>query len=134
MKKIFVTAVMLFGLLYIYSQSTLNFCGGVDPSGICIYNNNKFFFAPDSNNQRIFMEVHDAGTFSGTAKLTFKFYSVSKEGKEKYLNMVDQQVKPDWLYAWVPHIFDAPGKYNVKVFDDKGEMLCDKSLEVFNGK
>jgi len=121
-------------MLYIYSQSTLAFCGGVDPNGFCIYNNNKFFFAPDSTTQRIFMEVRDVNTFSGIAKLTFKFYSVAKGGEETYLNMTEQDVKPDWMFAWLPHIFDAAGKYNVKVFNDKGDVICDKSLEFFNGK
>lgn len=80
------------------------------------------------------MEVRNVNTFSGMAKLTFKFYSVAKGGEETFLNMAEQDVKPDWMYAWLPHIFEAAGKYNVKVFDDKGDMICDKSLEFFNGK
>jgi len=80
------------------------------------------------------MEVHDPRTFAGIPKITFKFYSVAKNGDEKYLNMFEQEVQADWMLAWIPRIFDAPGKYNVKVFDDKGEMMCDRSLEFFNGK
>jgi hypothetical protein len=125
---------MLLCAVSLHSQSSLNFCGGVDPTGICIYNNNKFFFAPDSTEQRVFMEVRDVNTFSGTSKISFKFYSIAKGGEETYLSTTDQDVKSDWMLAWVPHIFTAPGKYNVKVFDDKGEMICDKSLEFFNGK
>ena len=134
MKRIALVIAFLFSLNAIYGQTTLAFCGGVDAQGTCIYNNSKFFFAQDSANQRIYMEVKDVNTFAGTNKITFKFYSIAKNGDEKYLSMTDQEVKDNWMFAWLPHVFDAAGKYNVKVYNDKDLMICSKTLEFFQAK
>ncbi len=131
MKRITAVLALFFCLHNLQSQSTLYFCGGVSPQGDCIYSNNKFFFVPDSTYQRIFLEVHNPQSFTGTGKITFKFYSVDTIGEEKYVNSADQEVKENWYFAWLPHVFTQKGKYDVKVYNDKEELMCNKQLEFF---
>jgi hypothetical protein len=117
-----------------YSQSTLSFCASVDQTGYCIFNNNKFFLTADTAGTKIFMELKTANGFVGIPKVTFKIYSIQKGGVEKYECMTDQNVQDTWIFAWTPHMFQTAGKYNVKVFNDKDELMISRTLELFDGK
>jgi hypothetical protein len=133
MKHVIILAAMALFFSCAYSQSTLSFCASVDQNGFCFFNNNKFFLSPDSVQGRIVMEVKNAGTFTGVSKITYNIYSVAKNGDEALEGSVDQAVQDTWVYAWLPHFFKE-GKYNIKVFNDKEQMICSHAFELFNNK
>ena len=114
----------------LYSQSTLNFCTSVEQNGYCNFNNTKFITSPDSTNGRVFMQVRGAGGPIGAAKIIFKIYSVNKAGAEKFESMLQQDIKPDWFYAWMPYSFASPGKYTVKIFDENDKQICTNAFEL----
>jgi hypothetical protein len=131
MKQVIALMAFIFSLSMGYSQSTISFCARVDQNGYCLFNNTKFFLSPDSTTETIYLEVKQPATFTGTAKITFKFYTVDKNGEEKYSSMAEQNVQDSWMFAWLPHQFNA-GKYNIKIYNDKNELLASRSLELFN--
>ncbi len=134
MKK---SAILLACLLFFakaHSQTALFFCAYVNESGNCFMNNNQFIASPDSTVQRIFMQAEDPRTFSGTSKVIFKVYTVGKNGVETYDSSSEQNVQNDWIFAWTPYSFKAPGTYKVKVFNDRNQLLCEKGLTFFAGK
>ena len=122
---------MLFSLNYLHSQSSINFCASVESNGYCLFNNSKFFLSPDSVNEKIYMRVHNSNSFVGTSKITFKVYAIGKGGEEKYENMMVENVQAAWTYAWLSYAFKV-GKYNVKIFNEKDQLMCNKALEIFN--
>ena len=133
MKPIITVLCILFCTHNAFSQSTLNFCASVDQYGNCALNNSKFFLSQDSAAARIFVEIKDTNTFLTVAKITFKFYSV-KNGAETFEGFMVQEVQSTWMYAWVPHLFKAAGKYVVKAFNEKDELMCSRSLEMVEAK
>ena len=78
------------------------------------------------------MRVNAAHSFGPTSKITFKIYSIGKNGEEKYENMMTQNVQAAWIYSWLPYTFKATGKYSVKIYNDKDQLMCTKALEIFN--
>lgn len=132
MKKIFTAVIMQSLFFAVYSQTTLSFCTGVDNSK-CQFNNTKFITTPDSTTARIFMMVSGANDIPlGTTKLVYKIYNIDKKGNELYMATLDQEMKPDWVFAWYPYTFNTPGKYEVKIYNDATEMLSTKSFELFD--
>jgi hypothetical protein len=114
------------------STVMLNFCTSVESvSGYCNFLNTKFITSPDSTKGRIFMEVKSkvSGPINAT-NLIFKIYRQDKAGAEKFETMLQQSIKPDWLYAWMPYDFDSPGKFNVKVYNESDQLICSKSFEL----
>jgi len=134
MKKLISIAALLFCMAAAHSQTSLNFCTGVDPNGFCVFNNTKYITSPDSTNGKIFIEVAGNGTNINTTKIVMMVYSVNAMGKEKLDTTLEQPIQSDWMYAWRPYVFKSPGKYDVKVFNDTGQMICSKALEMLPWK
>ena len=113
------------------SSVALNFCASVESSGACNFNNTKFISTPDSTKQKVFMEIKSQdNTPIGASMVLFKIYRVGKTGEEKFETMLQQGIKPDWLYAWMPYTFDSPGKFNVKIYNESDKLLCSKTFEL----
>jgi hypothetical protein len=131
MKKPLTIIALLFFIASAYSQTTLSFCTHVQDNGYCAFDNNKFITTPDSTTGRIFMKINSTITL-GT-KLTYKIYKVDKNGEEKFSQLVDQSIQPDWMMAWEPYTFATNAKYTIKVFNDADKMICSKSFELIAG-
>ena len=121
---------MLLCLNYSYGQFVLDFCATVDQNGYCVFNNNRFILSPDSTTERICMEIRNPETFKGISKVAIKIYSIEKDGEEKYENVMEQSVQDDWVYCWTPYVLKSVGKYHVKVYNGKEELICSKNLEL----
>jgi hypothetical protein len=130
MKKIiFAFAVSICSTLA-YSQTTLRFCTAVDPAGgYCSFSNTKFITSPDSATGRIFARIHNTGGL-GTNHITYKIYAIDTLGKENYTRSFEQDIQPDWDMAWQPEVFASPGKYTVRVFNEAGQEMANKSFEL----
>ncbi len=113
------------------STVALNFCASVESvSGYCNFNNTKFITAADSTSGKIFMEVKSTGTAPiGATSLVFKVYKVDKAGTEKFVTMLQQNIKPEWIYAWMPYNFDSPAKFNIKVYNEADQLICSRMFE-----
>ena len=109
-------------------QITLAFCASVDQNGVCIFDNTKFISAKDSTTGRVFMEVRSAGSPIGANAVVFKIYKL-EGGKETFVTLLNQTIKPDWYFAWMPYSFNSPGKYAVKIFDENDKMICSNAFE-----
>jgi hypothetical protein len=130
MKRITGLFLMLVCACGVYSQATLNFCASVEPNGYCNFNNIKFITSPDSTNGRIFMQVKTVGGSPiGASNVIFKIYKLSGTGDEKFVTLMQQQIKPDWATAWMPGTFDSPGKYVVKVYNEADQVICSNKFE-----
>ena len=112
-----------------YSQVALNFCASVEPTGYCNFNNTKFISSKDSTTGRINMEVRSITAPIGAATLLFKIYKLDEKGKEVFVTMVSQAIKPDWYFAWTPYMFNSPGKYAVKVYNESDQVICSNAFE-----
>ena len=135
MKKVITLCLLMISFSSIYSQVTLDFCASVESNGYCNFNNTKFIAQLDSTTGRIFMEVKSKDQSPINANVViFKIYSVDKAGNEKFVNILQQNIKPDWLYAWMPNVFTAPGKFNVKVYNENDTLLCSKMFELISFK
>ena len=132
MKRLIAGVAMILCLNHTYGQFILEFCASVDKNGYCLFNNNRFILSPDSTTERIWMEIRNPESFKGLTKLTFKIYSVEKDGEEKYDSMIEEPVQDDWVFAWEPYLFKSAGKYHVKIYNGKEELICSKNLEVLN--
>lgn len=132
MKKIIgLCLVLITSLGTAFGQVSLDFCASVESTGACNFNNVKFITSPDSTKGKVFMEVKSTGVEPiGAAMVLFKIYKVSKTGEEKFETMLQQNIKPDWLYAWMPYTFDSPGKFNVKIYNESDKLLCSKTFEL----
>lgn len=132
MKKIFALVTMVICVGVVHSQTSLKFCTGIDNSK-CQFNNTKFITSPDSTTAKIYMMVSGANDIPlGTTKLVYKIYNIDAKGNELYMATLDQEMKPDWVFAWYPYTFNTPGKYEVKIYNDAAEMLSTKSFELFD--
>ncbi len=132
MKKVFALFIMLVCINAVHSQTSLKFCTGVD-NYKCQFNNTKFITSPDSTTAKIYMMVSGANDVPlGTTKLVYKIYNIDAKGNELYMATLDQEMKPDWVFAWYPYTFNTPGKYEVKIYNDASEMLSTKSFELFD--
>ena len=114
----------------IYSQTTVSFCASVEQNGFCNFNNTKFIAAADSTTGRIFMEVKGKDAPIGASKIIFKIYRIEKGGTEKFETMLQQDIKPEWYFAWMPSMFSSPGKFNVKIYNESDQLLCSNSFEM----
>jgi hypothetical protein len=114
-----------------YSQTTLSFCASVEKDGYCAFNNTKFFASPDSGQARLYMLISNPVGL-GLSHITFKLFTVDKDGKETFINSLDQDLGADWRYAWKIGFFTAPGKYNIKVVNDADPVVCSKAFELFD--
>jgi hypothetical protein len=130
MKRVMGLCLMLICVTCAYSQNTLNFCASVEQNGYCNFNNTKFITSQDSTNGRVFMQVKGAGGPIGVAKVIFKIYKVDKAGAEKFETMLQEDVKPEWYFAWMPYTFASPGKYSVKIFDESDKLICTNGFEL----
>ncbi len=130
MKKMIGLCLTLFLFTGLYSQVTLNFCASVESNGYCNLTNTKFIASPDSTHGRIFMEVHGIDRPIGASNILFKIYRVGKDGSEKFETMLQQTIQPDWYFAWMPFNFESPAKYNVKIYNEKDEVIVAKSFEL----
>lgn len=123
---------MLICISVAHGQTSLKFCTGVD-NYKCQFNNTKFITSPDSTTAKIYMMVSGANDVPlGTTKLVYKIYNIDAKGNELYMATLDQEMKPDWVFAWYPYTFNTPGKYEVKIYNDVTEMLSTKSFELFD--
>jgi hypothetical protein len=121
---------MLFAT-YIYGQKvTVSFCASVEQNGYCNFNNTKFITSQDSTNGRVFMEVRGTDAPIGATKIIFKVYKIDKAGGEKFSTMLQQDIKPDWFFAWMPNVFESPGKYAVKIYNESDQLICTNSFEL----
>ena len=76
------------------------------------------------------MQVKGATGPIGAAKVIFKIYKIDAAGKEKFENMLSQDIKPEWYFAWMPYLFASPGKYAVKIFNENDQQICTNSFEL----
>ncbi len=132
MKKITIAFAALLFTVCVYSQTTLSLCAYVSNDGYCAFNNNKFITTPDSATGRVFMKVNSEVSL-GT-KLTYKIFALNSKGEETLSESFSQDIKPDWLFAWMPYPFPTNAKYNIKVFNDVDKLLCSKAFELVAGK
>ena len=132
MKKIIIAVMIMVFATSVFSQTTISFCTYIDADGYCAFNNNKFITTPDSTTGKIFMKV--GGTSGLGTKLVYKIFTVDKKGIEKLTMSLDQSIKQDWFFAWMPYIFPTNIKYKVQVFNDADKMICSKSFELIAGK
>lgn len=79
------------------------------------------------------MRVKSDNNTLGVSKITFKVYSIEKNGTEKLNVEFPLTVQPEWMYAWQPCLFPT-GKYIVKVFNDADKLMCSQSLEFYDWK
>ena len=121
---------MLVCTVGLYSQATLNFCASVEANGYCNFDNTKFITSPDSTTGRIFMQVRNNAGPIGASNVIFKIYKLSGTGDEKFVTLMQQQIKPDWATAWMPGTFDSPGKYVVKVYNEADQVICTNKFEL----
>ena len=99
MKRMIGLCVVVLCFVSTYGQNTLNFCASVEQNGYCNFNNIKFITSPDSTNGRVFMQVKGTNAPIGAAKVIFKIYKIDATGKEKFENMLTQDIKPEWYFA-----------------------------------
>jgi len=130
MNKIAGLFLMMICFTSAYCQIGLSFCASVEKNGYCNFNNVKFISSPDSTSARVFMEVRNVVAPIGATNLIFKIYRVDDAGQEKFQNMVQQPMQPDWYYAWTPYIFNSPGKFNVKVYNESDSLICTNGFEL----
>ena len=64
------------------------------------------------------------------SKIIFKIYRIEKGGTEKFETMLQQDIKPEWYFAWMPSMFSSPGKFNVKIYNESDQLLCSNSFEM----
>jgi hypothetical protein len=128
MKKLTGLILLMICFTGAFSQVKLAFCASVDPAGYCIFDNTKFIAAKDSTTGRLFMEVRSEGAPIGANAVVFKVYKV-EGGKETFVTMLNQNIKPDWFFSWMPYVFNAPGKYTVKVYNENDQMICTNQFE-----
>ena len=131
MKKMIVLLVStLFIINITYCQTALRFCGAISPeNGYCIFNNTKFISSPDSASERIYMQIKNPRGLSSD-KVTFKIFSVGKGGEETFSHSLVQNIQKEWDSSWQPEIFDSPGTYLIKVYNDADLLICSKSFEL----
>ncbi len=130
MKRMIGLCVVVLCFVSTYGQNTLNFCASVEQNGYCNFNNIKFITSPDSTNGRVFMQVKGTNAPIGAAKVIFKIYKIDATGKEKFENMLTQDIKPEWYFAWMPYVFASPGKYSVKIFNENDQQICTNGFEL----
>jgi hypothetical protein len=128
MIRIIAMLILSLAMKAAYSQTTLNFCAGVEKD-YCYFNNTKFITPIDSSQALIFMMIKNPNGF-GTTKLKFDIYSIEKTGKENLINTVEQAVENDWDWVWKSDLLKTPGKYRVKVTNHLNNEVANKSLEL----
>ena len=128
MKKLTGLLLLMICFTGAFSQITLAFCASVDQNGVCIFDNTKFIAAKDSTTGRLFMEVRSLGAPIGANAVVFKVYKL-EAGKETFVTLLNQSIKPDWYFSWMPFVFESPGKYAVKVFNENDQMICSNAFE-----
>ncbi len=131
MKKLIVLTIILFySNVILYSQTTLRFCIAIAPeNGYCVLNNTKFITSPDSTSERIYMQILNSRGLS-SSKVTYKIFSVGKGGEETYSHSLVQEIQKSWDSSWQPEMFDSPGTYLIKVYNDADLLICSKSFEL----
>ena len=130
MKKIIALLVLTLSISSIYCQTTLRFCAAVSPdNGYCVFNNTKFISPPDSTSERIYMHIKNPKGLS-SSKVTFKIFSVGKKGEETFSHSMVQNIKPHWDSSWQNGMFNSPGTYLIKVYNDVDLLICSKSFEL----
>ena len=128
MIRIIAMLILSLAMKAAYSQTTLNFCAGVEKD-YCYFNNTKFITPIDSSQALIFMMIKNPNGF-GTTKLKFDIYSKEKTGKENLINTLEQAVENDWDWVWKSDLLKTPGKYRVKVTNHLNNEVANKSLEL----
>lgn len=111
-------------------QTILSFCGAVN-DGNCTFNNTKFITSLDSLNGTVYMLVKNANGLSAT-KLSFKVFTVGSTGMEKLYETLEQDIEANWIYAWKAATVPTPGKYKVRVYDEKSKMVCTKGFDFYD--
>jgi len=128
MIRIFAMLILSLTMKAAFSQTTLNFCAGVEKD-YCYFNNTKFITPIDSSQALIFMMVKNPNGF-GTTMLKFDIYSIEKTGKENLINTLEQKVGNDWDWVWKSDLLKTPGKYRVKITNHLNNEVANKSLEL----
>jgi hypothetical protein len=114
----------------VFGQTTLSFCAAMRDEN-CIFNNTKFISSPDSSTTEITMLVRNSSGLS-TLTLNYKLFVLNGKGEEILLKTIPQTSQAEWIYAWQSNNFKSPGKYKVRVYNDKDEQVCSKSFELFD--
>ncbi len=130
MKYLLLFTVIAGFSLNTYAQTTLSFCAAMRDEN-CVFNNTKFISSPDSSTAEITMLVRNASGLS-TSNLNYKLYVLNGKGEEIFLKNIPQKAQAEWVYAWQANTFKSPGKYKVRVYNDKEEQVCSKSFELFD--
>jgi len=129
MIRFLATLALLMAGFNAFSQTTINFCTAVDKE-YCYFNNTQFISPLDSSQALIFMLAKNPNGF-GTTNLVFKIYKVDKAGKETLSDVIEQKVEGSWDWAWKSYLFQTPGKYNIKLYNQSSELQFSKSFELF---
>jgi hypothetical protein len=131
MIRLLIFSFLITATYFTKAQTTLSFCTSVEKDGYCAFYNTKFITSPDSSTGRIYMLLRNP---SGIRQkhVTYHIFTLDKNGTETLINKIEQSMEPDWIYAWQTGTFQSPGKYRIKVFTDAGQLLCNKSFELFN--
>lgn len=131
MKTLALLLSLTFISLFLSAQTTLSFCTSVEGDGYCAFNNTKFITSSDSATGRLYMLLRNSNGI-GQTHVTYKIFSVDKEGVETYQNAIEQNMEAQWLYAWQIGFFKTPGKFKVKVMSDDNKTICSKSFELYD--
>jgi hypothetical protein len=130
MKIIIGALLMICCIATSYSQSMLSFCTAVDPqSGYCVFDNTKFISSPDSTVARIYIKISNPKGFDSDT-ITFKIFSVGKEGEETFSHSLIQKIETGWDMCWQNEKFNSPGTYLIKVYNKEGLLICSRSFEL----
>ena len=123
----------LFAMLFAknaQSQANLRFCGFVREDGSCVFNNHKFFSSPDSLRTAVIMRANNPQGM-GAQKLFFNVNKLDTAGKETPYSKQEQAVEKDWMYVWKTINAESPGRYSVRVTNERDELQCQGTFELF---
>lgn len=123
-----VLIIMLACKCTLLSQTTINFCTAVEKD-YCYFNNTQFITPIDSSQALIYMLIKNNTGFNAT-NLQYKLYSIDKTGKEVALKTLEQPCERDWTWAWKSELFNTPGKYIVKLYNEQQQLVNSKQFEL----
>jgi hypothetical protein len=112
--KIFTLLAALMFNIVLYAQTSLKFCVQVDTlTGNCAKPTNEFGVSKDGGT--ISMRLGNDSTFQ-TSHVRYKIYFVDATGNEALSQTLEQNVQPQWTYAWQDIVFYNSGLYKVMAY------------------
>jgi len=112
------------------SQTSLKFCVEAGKDGNCKSNSSHFTIS-SAGGTITFLLKNEKGL--GTTKVAYKIFKLTEDGKANFNNTIEQDLQPNWNYAWEEAVFYDPGTYKVMVYNSsgQGELICVGILKIF---